>query len=68
VEKTNLSVAKSIIDLVGASDSLITLVEDRPGHDARYALDTEKIEALGWSPEVSFDAGLERTVEYYTKN
>lgn len=65
-ERTNLSVAESILELVGASDDLITLVEDRPGHDARYALDTKKIRALGWSPKVSFETGLERTIEYHT--
>jgi dTDP-glucose 4,6-dehydratase len=64
-EKTNLEVTQAIIDAVGASDDLIEFVEDRAGHDQRYALETEKIEALGWEPEYSFDEALERTVKYY---
>ncbi|TKX40342.1 dTDP-glucose 4,6-dehydratase [Halorubrum sp. CGM4_25_10-8A] len=64
-EKTNLEVTEAILDAVGASDDLIEFVEDRAGHDQRYALDTEKIEALGWEPQYSFEEGLERTVDYY---
>jgi len=45
---------------------LITFVEDRPGHDQRYALDTTKIEALGWEPSWSFEEGIQKTVEEYT--
>lgn len=63
-ERTNLEVTRSIIDLVDASDDLIEFVEDRAGHDRRYALDTEKIESLGWEPEWDFNSGLQRTVEY----
>lgn len=61
-ERTNLEVANAIIEAVGASEGLIEFVEDRPGHDQRYALATEKIEALGWEPEYTFEEGLERTV------
>lgn len=64
-ELSNLEVTRRIIDCVGASEDLIDFVEDRPGHDQRYALDTEKIESLGWEPQWSFDDGLERTVQYY---
>lgn len=64
-EYTNLEVTQRILDAVGASDDLIEFVEDRAGHDQRYALDTSKIESLGWEPEWTFDEGLERTVEYY---
>jgi dTDP-glucose 4,6-dehydratase len=64
-EKTNLEVTEAILDAVGASDDLIEFVEDRAGHDQRYALETEKIEALGWEPQYSFEEGLERTVDYY---
>lgn len=64
-EKTNLEVTEAILDAVGASDDVIEFVDDRAGHDQRYALETEKIEALGWEPEYTFEAGLERTVEYY---
>jgi dTDP-glucose 4,6-dehydratase len=53
----------------GSHASLITFVEDRPGHDFRYALDTSKIASdLGWSPRESFSSGLERTVAWYLDN
>ena len=64
-EKTNLDVTRAIIEAVGASEDLIEFVEDRAGHDQRYALDTERIEALGWEPEYTFEEGLDRTVDYY---
>jgi len=48
---------------------LITFVADRPGHDARYAIDAGKIEReLGWRPEESFDSGLRKTVDWYLTN
>jgi len=61
----NVEVTRRIVDAVGASEDLVTFVTDRPGHDQRYALDTGRIEALGWEPQWSFEEGLERTVEYY---
>ena len=64
-EKTNLEVTEAILDAVGADENLIEFVEDRAGHDQRYALETEKIEALGWEPAYAFEEGLERTVDYY---
>lgn len=67
IEKTNLEVTQAILDAVGANDDLIEFVDDRAGHDQRYALATEKIESLGWQAEYSFDEGLERTVEYYVE-
>jgi dTDP-glucose 4,6-dehydratase len=65
VEKTNLEVTQSILDAVGADDDLIEFVDDRAGHDQRYAIETAKIRSLGWQPEYTFEDGLERTVEYY---
>lgn len=64
-ERTNLEVTEAILEAVGGTDDQITFVDDRAGHDQRYALDTTKIEALGWEPDWSFAEGLERTVEYY---
>jgi dTDP-glucose 4,6-dehydratase len=64
-ELQNIEVTEAILDGVGASDELIEFVEDRPGHDQRYALATEKIESLGWSPEWTFDDALEATIDYY---
>jgi dTDP-glucose 4,6-dehydratase len=65
-EKTNLEVTRAILDAVGADNDLIEFVDDRAGHDQRYALDTEKIEALGWEPHNTFNQALERTVDYYS--
>lgn len=67
IEKTNIEVTRAILDAVGADDDLIEFVEDRAGHDQRYAVDCGKIEALGWKPSTPFDDGLERTVEYYVE-
>jgi dTDP-glucose 4,6-dehydratase len=64
-ERTNLEVTRAIIEAAGGSEEQITFVEDRAGHDQRYAIDASKIEALGWEPTWSFEEGLERTVEYY---
>ena len=66
-EMTNLDVAKKILALIGKSETLIQFVPDRPGHDRRYAMDTTKIENdLGWIPRISFDNGLQKTIEWYT--
>lgn len=79
-EKTNLEVVETICDLLeelapeipeGISKyrDLITFVKDRPGHDARYAIDASKIEReLGWVPEESFETGLRKTVQWYLDN
>lgn len=64
-ELENRKVAEQIVEEIGASMDLIEFVEDRPGHDQRYALDTTKIQSLGWEPTTSFEEGLEQTVEYY---
>ncbi|MFX0556035.1 dTDP-glucose 4,6-dehydratase [Maribacter sp. CXY002] len=53
----------------GSSKNLITYVKDRPGHDLRYAIDATKInKELGWEPSVTFEEGLEKTVEWYLNN
>ena len=67
-EAVNLDVVKRIIALTGASEDLITYVTDRPGHDRRYSLGSEKVRALGWEAQVRFDEGLERTVSWYREN
>ena len=67
-EAVNLEVVKRIIALTGASDDLIEYVTDRPGHDRRYSLGSEKARALGWEAQVRFDEGLERTVAWYRDN
>ena len=79
-EKTNLEVVKAICDLleelapekpsgIDQYRDLITFVKDRPGHDARYAIDASKIEReLGWVPEETFETGLRKTVQWYLTN
>ena len=67
-ERTNLEVAQLICKLLGKPGSLIKQVEDRAGHDRRYCLDFAKLRELGWSPQIGFDEGLERTVGWYREN
>jgi dTDP-glucose 4,6-dehydratase len=79
-EKTNLEVVQAICDLleelapekpsgIDKYRDLITFVKDRPGHDARYAIDASKIEReLGWVPEETFETGLRKTVQWYLDN
>ena len=53
----------------GESEKLITYVKDRPGHDLRYAIDASKINTeLGWKPTVTFEEGLEKTIDWYLSN
>jgi dTDP-glucose 4,6-dehydratase len=68
-ECQNLEVVRRILELTGRDESLIEHVRDRPGHDRRYSLASEKIRSeLGWEPRVRFAEGLERTVEWYRNN
>ena len=77
-EKTNLEVVKTICSLLDKlvpdsahipHESLITYVTDRPGHDLRYAIDADKIAAeLGWTPEETFESGIEKTIHWYLEN
>ena len=67
-EAPNLEVVKKIIEYTGADDSLIEYVTDRPGHDRRYSLGSEKVKGLGWEAQVRFAEGLERTVAWYREN
>ncbi|KUK16869.1 dTDP-glucose 4,6-dehydratase [Thermococcus sibiricus] len=68
-ERTNLEVVKTILKLMGKDEDLIEFVEDRPGHDLRYSLDSWKImRDLKWRPKVSFEEGIKKTVEWYLNN
>ena len=65
----NLDVVKKILAATGKPESLLETVEDRPGHDRRYALSSEKImRETGWSPQVEFETGLEMTIAWYRQN
>ena len=68
-EHTNLDVVKAILKQLQKPESLISYVQDRPGHDLRYAIDPSKInKELGWLPETGFDEGIRQTVEWYLAN
>ncbi|MFO7866464.1 MAG: dTDP-glucose 4,6-dehydratase [Candidatus Aminicenantes bacterium] len=67
-EVKNIDTARKILELLNEPDNLITFVSDRPGHDIRYALDCEKIRALDWVPQTSFDGGMAETVRWYRNN
>ncbi len=64
-ERENLAVAEMILQQLGKPMSLIRFVEDRPGHDRRYAVDCSRLRALGWAPTVPFEEGLRATVDWY---
>jgi dTDP-glucose 4,6-dehydratase len=64
-ELSNLELALRICALTGADESLITFVEDRPGHDFRYGVRADRVHALGWRPRVGFDDGLAMTIDWY---
>lgn len=68
-EKANIDIVKMILKLLDKSESLITYVADRKGHDMRYAIDPTKIHSeLGWLPETKFEDGLVKTVDWYLNN
>ena len=67
-ECPNIEVVKAILAATGQDESLIEYVTDRPGHDLRYSLGSEKVRALGWEAQVGFDEGLPLTVDWYREN
>jgi dTDP-glucose 4,6-dehydratase len=67
-EEPNLTVVRRVLELTGNDESLIDHVTDRPGHDRRYSLGSEKVRALGWEAQVRFEEGLEQTVKWYRDN
>ena len=75
-ERTNLEIVRTILRQLhdrlgddGINDGLIRHVEDRPGHDRRYAIDPAKIrQELGWMPETSFETGIQKTIDWYLSN
>jgi dTDP-glucose 4,6-dehydratase len=67
-ERTNLDLTLRVLRLLAKSGDLIRFVDDRPGHDRRYALDCTRLTSLGWAPRVPFDEGLAATVRWYAEN
>jgi dTDP-glucose 4,6-dehydratase len=68
-EVPNIEIAKRVIAFLNKPESLITFVEDRPGHDTRYSLDSSKTQKeLGWKPKFTFEGSLESTVKWYLDN
>jgi len=59
---------RRILELAGRDESLIQYVTDRPGHDRRYSLASEKVRALGWEAQHRFAEGLAETVDWYREN
>lgn len=68
-EKANIEIVKLIIENLGKTEDMIKYVQDRPGHDRRYAIDNTKITTeLGWSPSYTFEQGIKETIEWYLSN
>lgn len=68
-EKTNMEITKIILNAMGKDESSIKYVEDRLGHDRRYAIDNHKIQTeLGWEPSLTFEEGIKLTIDWYLNN
>ena len=68
-EKTNMEITRIILDAMGKDENSIRYVEDRLGHDRRYAIDNHKIQTeLGWEPSLTFEEGIKLTIDWYLKN
>ena len=67
-EKTNLETTKFILQEMGFGEEMIEYVKDRPGHDWRYAINSQKLRGLGWQPSVDWPDGLRRTISWYKEN
>lgn len=68
-ELTNMEITKKILELMGKGEEMIEYVNDRPGHDLRYAMDISKAKReFGWEPKIKFEDGLVKTIEWYKNN
>ncbi len=67
-ERPNMETIRLILDELGKPESLVRHVEDRPGHDVRYAMDASKMRALGWEPRIEWESGIRATVRWYAEH
>ena len=67
-DANGIGVARAILEQLGKPESLLQFVEDRAGHDQRYALDSSKVRELGWQPEVDVTESMRRTIQWYVDN
>ena len=67
-EMENIDIVRKILKIMNKPEELVEFIQDRPGHDIRYSLDSSKLRKLGWKPGVSLDFGLRRTVSWYVDN
>lgn len=67
-ECENIELAHKLLVIMGKAERAIKFVQDRPGHDMRYSLDSSKLKKLGWSPQYGLDAGLKKTVDWYLQH
>jgi len=67
-EKQNIETTKFILNELGFDEDMIETVKDRPGHDVRYAINSQKLRGLGWKPEVDWEEGMRRTISWYKEN
>jgi len=68
-EINNITIVKKILSILEKSDDLIEFVEDRPGHDFRYSMNSDKLRnELDWKPKINFDDGLKNTIDWYLSN
>jgi len=68
-ERANIEIVRLILAELGKSEELIAYVQDRPGHDRRYAIDNTKITTeLGWKPKYTFERGIHETIQWYLQN
>jgi len=68
-ERTNVHIVKTVLEELGKPESLISYVQDRPGHDRRYGIDpTKTMNELGWKPKHSFETGIKETIRWYLDN
>jgi dTDP-glucose 4,6-dehydratase len=67
-EMSNRQLTYRILERFGLGDEMVEFVQDRPGHDLRYSVDTRKVRALGWKPEHDFESALDATIAWYRRN